>query len=143
MVYAVTGRRPGAFIHRFQPGRIALPPRSKRFSREESDDTASTLVIRNVVVLNKRTSLRMEPEMWDALNDVARREQKTLHDICTQIVERKPGGASLTAAIRVFLVNYYRMSSTEDGHRGAGHGQGDPDIITAALAPLRSEEEVV
>jgi predicted DNA-binding ribbon-helix-helix protein len=128
----------------YQPGRVALPPRSKRFSKDEMEDPGSTLVIRNVVVLNKRTSLRMEPEMWDALNDVARREGHSLHDICTRIVECKPGGASLTAAIRVFLVNYYRMSSTEDGHREAGHGVGDPDIIGMALAPIsRVEEEKV
>ncbi|MFV3127356.1 ribbon-helix-helix domain-containing protein [Niveispirillum sp. KHB5.9] len=111
-----------------------MPPRSKRFSAEELPDGSSTLVIRNVVVLGKRTSLRMEPEMWDALADVAGREGQNVHDICTRIVERKPGAASLTAAIRVFLVNYYRLASTEEGHARAGHGRGDIDIIAAALA---------
>lgn len=110
-----------------------MPPRSKRFTSEEIPEGTSTLVIRNVIVLGKRTSLRMEPEMWDALSDVAQREGHSLHDICTRIVERKPPASSLTAAIRVFLVNYYRMSSTEDGHHRAGHGQGRPDIITRAL----------
>lgn len=112
---------------------VALPPRSKRFSNEEVPDGSSTLVIRNVIVLGKRTSLRMEPEMWDALADVAARENHNVHDICTRIVERKPAAASLTAAIRVFLVNYYRLAATEEGHLRAGHGTGSPDIITAAL----------
>lgn len=111
-----------------------MPPRSKRFSGEDLPDGSSTLVIRNVVVLGKRTSLRMEPEMWDALADVAAREGHNVHDICTRIVERKPAAASLTAAIRVFLVNYYRLAATEEGHARAGHGQGSVDIITAALS---------
>ena len=115
-----------------------MPPRSKRFTGEDLPDGSSTLVIRNVVVLGKRTSLRMEPEMWDALADVASREGHNVHDICTRIVERKPAAASLTAAIRVFLVNYYRLASTDEGHHKAGHGRGDIDIIAAALnyAPI-------
>ncbi|KPF85561.1 hypothetical protein IP70_12055 [alpha proteobacterium AAP38] len=111
-----------------------MPPRSKRFSGEDLPDGSSTLVIRNVVVLGKRTSLRMEPEMWDALSDVAVREGHNVHDICTRIVEKKPAAASLTAAIRVFLVNYYRLAATEEGHARAGHGQGNADIIVAALS---------
>lgn len=110
-----------------------VPPRSKRFTCEDLPDGSSTLVIRNVVVLGKRTSLRMEPEMWDALADVAAREGHNVHDICTRIVERKPPAASLTAAIRVFLVNYYRLASTDEGHLKAGHGGGDTDIILTAL----------
>lgn len=110
-----------------------MPPRSKRFTSEDLPGGSSTLVIRNVVVLGKRTSLRMEPEMWDALSDVAAREGYNVHDICTCIVERKPAAASLTAAIRVFLVNYYRLAATEEGHVRAGHGTGSPDIIAAAL----------
>lgn len=110
-----------------------MPPRSKRFTTASVPDGSTTLIIRNVVVLGKRTSLRMEPEMWDALNDVAAREQHPVHEICTAIVEKKPPAASLTAAIRVFLVNYYRLAATEEGHLQAGHGKGDPGIITAAL----------
>lgn len=113
-----------------------MPPRSKRFSGEDIPDGSSTLVIRNVTVLGKRTSLRMEPEMWDALGDVAARESHNIHDICTKIVERKPGPASLTAAIRVFLVNYYRIAATDEGHAKAGHGHGDPAVIARALASL-------
>lgn len=116
-----------------------MPPRSKRFSGDEVPDGSSTLVIRNVVVLGKRTSLRMEPEMWDALADVAAREGHNIHDICTSIVERKPPAASLTAAIRVFLVNYYRLAATDEGHAKAGHGQGTADIIAAALSLYPSQ----
>jgi predicted DNA-binding ribbon-helix-helix protein len=110
-----------------------MPPRSKRFSSGDVQPGASTLVIRNVTVLDKRTSLRMEPEMWDALEDVAHRERATVDDVCDIIVQQKPDAASLTAAIRMFLVNYYRIATTEEGHDKAGHGRGDIAVFQAAL----------
>ena len=31
---------------------------------------------------------------------------------------------SLASSLRVFILDYFRTSATEDGHRNAGHGQG-------------------
>ncbi len=45
-----------------------------------------------------------------------------MHDICSLIHIRKNVRTSLTGAIRVFLMLYYRAASTEDGHVRAGHG---------------------
>lgn len=85
-------------------------------------DDKSTLVSRNITVMGKRTSVRLEPEMWVALKEIADREQCTIHDLCTLIRMRKDEMTSLTAAIRVFLMLYYRASSTEEGHIRANHG---------------------
>lgn len=82
----------------------------------------STLVSRNITVLGRRTSVRLEPEMWTALRDIATREKCRIHDICSLIHLRKNQRTSLTAAIRVFLMLYYRASSTEEGHSRVGHG---------------------
>ena len=82
----------------------------------------STLVNRNVTVAGRRTSLRLEPAMWDALEDVARREGSTVHQICA-LVDARRRESSLTAAIRVFILGYYRAAATEDGHGNAGHGR--------------------
>lgn len=82
----------------------------------------STLVSRNITVLGRRTSVRLEPEMWTALRDIAKREKCRVHDICSLIEMRKNSRTSLTAAIRVFLMLYYRAASTEEGHARAGHG---------------------
>lgn len=100
-----------------------LPPRSKRLSANAAPGE-SNLVIRNVTVLGKRTSLRMEPQMWDALIDVCERERLTAHDVCSRIADRKEPEASLTGAIRVFLLSYFRHAATEEGHLRAGHGNG-------------------
>ena len=88
----------------------------------EEDPAKSTLVSRNITILGHRTSVRLEPEMWNALKDIARREQCSTHEICSLIQLRKNLRTSLTAAIRVFLMLYYRAASTEQGHARAGHG---------------------
>ncbi len=86
-----------------------------------SDDPRSTLVNRNVTVAGHRTSIRLEPAMWDALGQICAREQATLNEIVTAI-HRQRAESSLTAAIRVYLLSYFRAAATEEGHRGAGHG---------------------
>jgi len=89
---------------------------------DEGDNNRSTLISRNITVLGRRTSVRLEPEMWNALREIARREKCKIHDICSLIQLRKNRYTSLTAAIRVFLMLYYRAAVTEEGHERAGHG---------------------
>lgn len=85
----------------------------------------STLVSRNITVNGKRTSVRLEPEMWRALKEIATRENCSTHELCSLIAFRKNKRTSLTAAIRVFLMLYFRAATTEDGHGRAGHGSFD------------------
>lgn len=81
----------------------------------------STLINRNVFIGERRTSLRLEPAMWDALAEICRREDMSLHEVCRQIDERRQA-SSLTAAIRVFILSYFRAAATEEGHASNGHG---------------------
>jgi len=85
------------------------------------DRRQSTLVSGNVTVDGKRTSMRLEPAMWVALREVCTREGKSMNALVTQI-DRGRAASTLTAAIRVFLLAYYKEAATEDGHRSAGHG---------------------
>jgi predicted DNA-binding ribbon-helix-helix protein len=96
-------------------------------------ESRSTLVSRNITVLGRRTSVRLEPEMWNALRDIARRERCKVHDICSLVHLRKRECTSLTAAIRVFLMLYYRAAATEEGHGRAGHGNFDNMVRRARL----------
>lgn len=100
---------------------------------EKRPDGHSTLVSRNITVLGRRTSVRLEPEMWTALREIARRESCKIHDICSLIQMRKNPDTSLTAAIRVFLMLYYRAASTEEGHTRAGHGSFQSMIRRARM----------
>lgn len=100
---------------------------------EEESNKQSTLVSRNITVLGRRTSVRLEPEMWRALRDISIRERCTIHDLCSLISLRKNPNTSLTAAIRVFLMLYYRASSTEEGHQRAAHGSFESMKTRAGL----------
>ena len=89
---------------------------------EPKREPTSSLVSRNITVLGHRTSVRLEPEMWSAIKDISRRERCTVHELCSLIHLRKLSITSLTAAIRVFIMLYYRAASTEEGHTRVGHG---------------------
>lgn len=78
--------------------------------RRNQESPASSLVIRNVVVGGHRTSVRLEPVMWEALRDISDRLKVTVHDLVTDI-DRERTASSLTAAIRVYIVDFYRAAA--------------------------------
>jgi predicted DNA-binding ribbon-helix-helix protein len=81
----------------------------------------STLVNRNVTVAGHRTSIRLEPVMWEALIRICQRERKSMNELVT-LIARHRDQSTLTAAIRVFLLTYYQAAATDEGHHRAGHG---------------------
>jgi len=56
--------------------------------------------------------------MWDALHDIAHRLGATTHDLVTDI-DRERTASSLTAAIRVYIVDFYRAAALPAGQAGA------------------------
>ena len=72
--------------------------------------STSRLVNRNVIATSGRTSMRLEPELWDALQEICQRETITLSDLIQRIEQRgHPGGR--TSAIRVYVVTYFRAAA--------------------------------
>jgi len=67
-----------------------------------------SLQSKNVRIHERRTSVRLEPEMWIALNEIAAMEGCSIHDICGAVNDLKSKEASFTAALRVFVMEYYR-----------------------------------
>ncbi|MGH7044430.1 MAG: ribbon-helix-helix domain-containing protein [Acetobacteraceae bacterium] len=82
---------------------------------------ASRLVNRNVIAGSGRTSMRLEPELWEALLEICQREERDLHALIRSVDAARHAGGR-TSAVRVFLLQYYRASATEAGHAAAGHG---------------------
>jgi predicted DNA-binding ribbon-helix-helix protein len=62
---------------------------------------------KNINVEGHRTSMRLETEMWNALEDISQREGRNLHEICN-LVHRRRYKTNFTASMRVFIVAYYR-----------------------------------
>jgi predicted DNA-binding ribbon-helix-helix protein len=96
----------------------AAPPRAAKKAEQ------STLVSKNITIDGHRTSVRLEPAMWNSLTEICRRERSSVHTVCSAIAQHKPANTSLTAAIRVFIMSYFHAAATEEGHVKAGHGQG-------------------
>lgn len=84
---------------------------------------ASTLRNRNITTDKGRTSMRLEPELWQALRDICAREGVALRDLIGQIESEAAGGR--TSQVRVFVIDYFRAAATEAGHWAAGHGRKD------------------
>jgi len=81
----------------------------------------SRLINRNVIAGRGRTSMRLEPELWDALSEICEREDQDMSAVVRQVESAGHTGGR-TSAIRVFILNYYRTATTEHGHAAAGHG---------------------
>jgi len=96
------------------------------------------LVSRNITVLGRRTSIRLEAQMWSALREVADRERCSIHELCSLVATRRRTGLSLTAAIRIFLMLYFKAAATEEGHARAGHG--GLDRMISRLMPHNSND---
>ena len=71
-------------------------------------------MIRNIVVGGHRTSVRLEPLMWDALLEIARQRETNVNQLVTEI-DRQRNSSSLTAAIRVYIVAFYRSAAAQAG----------------------------
>ena len=85
----------------------------------------SRLVNRNVVGLHGRTSIRLEPELWGALEEICKREGASIAETVRAVEARWADGGHVggrTSAVRVHIVGYFRAAATESGHAVAGHG---------------------
>ncbi len=82
---------------------------SSRRSAQSDKPLLSSLALHNVIVNGRRTSVRLEASMWDGLQDIARRRGMSVNDLVTEI-ERNRGTPGLTAAIRVYIVDFYRRA---------------------------------
>ena len=92
----------------------------------------ATSISRNVTINGHRTSLRLQNEMWEAIDEICRRERLSIHEFCSRIAQHR-NTRSLTSEVRVFTMSYYRAAANDEGHRRAGHGLlGEP---AQTLAP--------
>jgi len=81
----------------------------------------SRLINRNVVAGRGRTSMRLEPELWDALKEICRRERQDINQLVRHIESIGHRGGR-TSAVRVYVLEYFRAAASESGHEAANHG---------------------
>src|SRR5687767_11386578 len=98
-------------------------PKSKR-------GRSKALIAGNIYLQGRRTSVRLEAEMWSALHDIAGIESRSIHDLCSRVDDSKPLGETFTGALRSFLVRYYR-----DAAQGKPGGTAPPKDTAQAPDP--------
>lgn len=99
----------------------------------------------SVKIGGRWTTIRLEPQLMDALQDIARACGISVNQLATEVaVDRSEG--SFTSALRVFILNYYRRCA--DGAAGGarlpvrpGIQTGrDPDYIVRRPMPLGARD---
>ena len=68
-------------------------------------------VKRSFSIAGHRTSISLEAPFWAALKDAAAREQMPVAQLVAQI-DGDRNGASLSSAVRVWLLHYYLSQAT-------------------------------
>jgi predicted DNA-binding ribbon-helix-helix protein len=68
-------------------------------------------VNRTICLEGRRTTLRLEPELWAALDEVARQQRKSVSQLVAAACSSGRRGTSRASSVRVFIVEYYRGAS--------------------------------
>lgn len=120
----------------------AFAPYTKNYFaiQQEADEGSGDvgLVCRTVPVGKTRTSIRIEPEIWDAIQFIIRNEKTTQAEMFETIKSCKRKGSSFSSAIRVFAMLYFRAAATNEGHKLAGHG--DITMMKRRISPQKRKE---
>lgn len=58
---------------------------------------------RSLTIAGHRTSISLEESFWDALREIARRQQRSIPQIVAEI-DSKRGGTGLSSAVRTFIL---------------------------------------
>jgi predicted DNA-binding ribbon-helix-helix protein len=64
------------------------------------------LVRPSVYVRRSKITISVEPSVWEAFQEIAAEQGKTVNELATEIERNRTVG--LSAAIRVYIIDYYR-----------------------------------
>ena len=65
----------------------------------------------SVTIAGHRTSITLEPEFWQALQDIAEMEKASIGKLIKRIDETRNPAQNLSSAVRVYILNHYKQSS--------------------------------
>jgi predicted DNA-binding ribbon-helix-helix protein len=70
------------------------------------------LIHRKVEFDGRPTSLRLEPEFWQYLREIAYERRVTLAELISVVNRLKGNGVSLASALRIFVARHYRETAS-------------------------------
>ncbi len=93
----------------------------------------------NVMIGAQRTSVRLDQVSLLALEDIARREGMDKNALCTLIdTNNEDRRLTFSATLRTFILSYYIMIATDDGHQRAGHGAKPANLTSESIGEQKS-----
>jgi predicted DNA-binding ribbon-helix-helix protein len=66
------------------------------------------IVPRNIYLPSGATSIRIEAELWECLEDIARRDGIKRQDLLARIYKKHHKQRSFSSSVRVYIALYYR-----------------------------------
>ena len=127
-----------------------LPVGISRDQKETADVTkelSRNRQRRNVTLGSRRTSVSLEDQVWEGLTEICRREEIGLDELCTAVEIRRVD-SSMSSALRVFLLTYFRHAAEQLESSSAqqpGLAQGPqatfPSLLDAAMERFHAEQK--
>lgn len=65
---------------------------------------------RTISLMNRRAKLRLEMAIWSGLDEIAKKEERPVHDLCQEVDSSRPATVPLTNAIRSYVLDYFRRA---------------------------------
>ena len=93
----------------------------------------SPVVKRSIVIAGHKTSVSLEDAFWRGLKEIASGRNMTLSDLVASIDGGRRQG-NLSSAIRLFVLDHYRMQAAGGDPREAG-----PMLTPPPHSPLPTE----
>ena len=66
---------------------------------------------RSLTVAGHRTSISLEEPFWEGLTEIAATRRSSIAGLVATIDRGRPEGTNLSAAIRVFVLDWYRKQA--------------------------------
>lgn len=69
-----------------------------------------SVVSRTIPLTDRRAKLRLEMAIWSGLDEIAKKEERPVRDLCQEVDSSRPATMPLTNAIRSYVLDYFRQS---------------------------------
>ena len=89
----------------------------------------SALIARGLRFAGDRTTMRLEPEFWTALAEIARRENMSVSALVAGI----NGPGSRTSAVRVHVLRHYRDAASRRCATRSGATRAEAERMAAEI----------
>ncbi len=85
--------------------------RSEPLSPEEIPK--ARVVRRNVRIAGRRTTIKLEHAMWQALIEICAINDKTINQICTEVARSEHAQTNFTSELRLYILAHYQTRARD------------------------------